>query len=90
MGNYNKPGMQQIIIFSLPDSMHIKQTMERYDFTPRQQQVAILALNGNSNREIAQKLHISEYTVKGHMKDIFHIMHISNRSELFPRLFNLR
>ncbi len=90
MGNFDKPGMQQIIIFSLPDSMHLKQTMERFDLTPRQQEVAISALNGNSNSEIAKKLHISEYTVKGHMKDIFHIMRISNRSELFPRLFNLR
>jgi PAS domain S-box-containing protein len=90
VGNHNSSNLQLIVIYSLPDSMHNKQTMEKYDFTPRQREVALLALNGHSNGEIAEKLCISEYTVKDHMKDIFHIMRIRNRSELFPKLFNLR
>jgi len=58
--------------------------------TPRQQEIAILAAAGDANRIIAKKLELSEYTVKDHIKDIFKILGIKNRSELFPKLLNLR
>jgi DNA-binding NarL/FixJ family response regulator len=63
--------------------------MKKYDMTPRQQEIAIFIATGQSNREIAAKLFITEYTVKDHVKKIFQIFDIKNRSELFPKMLNL-
>jgi DNA-binding NarL/FixJ family response regulator len=63
--------------------------MKKYRMTPRQQEIALLVATGQSNREIAEKLSITEYTVKDHVKKIFQIFDIKNRSELFPKMLNL-
>ncbi len=68
----------------------IKEKLKEYPLTPRQKEIAFLFAVGNSNGEITKKLNLSEYTVKGHMKDIFRTTGIKNRSELFPKLLNLR
>ncbi|MGB5217274.1 MAG: helix-turn-helix transcriptional regulator [Smithella sp.] len=62
----------------------------QFQFNPRQQDVAILSAAGDTSRVIAKKLELTEYTVKDHLKDIFKILGIKNRSELFPKLLNLR
>ena len=63
--------------------------MKKYGMTPRQQEIALLVATGQSNKEIAEKLYITEYTVKDHVKRIFQIFDIHNRSELFPKMLNL-
>lgn len=63
--------------------------MKKYGMTPRQQEIALLVATGQSNREIAEKLYITQYTVKDHVKKIFQIFDIHNRSELFPKMLNL-
>ena len=68
----------------------VKGKLKPYPLTPRKEEVAILLAKGLSNRDIAESLFISENTVKEHMKEIFRIIGISNRSELFPKLINLR
>ena len=68
----------------------IVEKIKHYSLTSRQQEIAVLSSIGYSNAEIAKKLFISEYTVKDHMKEIFRIIGIKNRSELFPKLLNLR
>lgn len=50
--------------------------------TPRETEILHLVAKGMSNREIATNLSISEYTVKNHMKNIFHKLHLENRSQL--------
>lgn len=62
--------------------------IKHYPLTPRQKEIALLTLNGNSNSDIAKKLYISGYTVKDHMKEIFRVIGISNRSEFFSKLIN--
>jgi DNA-binding CsgD family transcriptional regulator len=49
----------------------------------RERQVVDILLLGLSNKEIAQKLFISESTVKKHLSRIFEKLGISNRTELF-------
>lgn len=49
--------------------------------TPREILILQLAGGGLSNRGIAQKLAISENTVKYHLKQIFQKMHVQNRTE---------
>jgi len=79
-----------ILIERFPENKLIERNMKQKGFTSRQKEVALLIVIGYSNKEIAEKLFISQNTVKEHMKNIFSNMSISCRSELFPKLMNLR
>lgn len=54
--------------------------------TPRQRDVAQLAARGHTNADIGTALALSENTVKKHLKDIFDLLEIANRTELAARL----
>ncbi len=54
----------------------------RYGLTPRELEIITLVVAGYSNPEIAQKLSISEQTVKHHISNIFDKLGVSNRLEL--------
>jgi PAS domain S-box-containing protein len=75
---------------TLKDDHFVKEKLKQYPLSPRQQEIALLSATGHSNTEIAKKLFISPYTVKDHQKEIFRIIGIRHRSELFPKLLNLR
>ena len=49
--------------------------------TPREMDVLIELGKGGSNREIAARLFISEYTVKNHIHSILHKLEVTNRRE---------
>jgi two-component system nitrate/nitrite response regulator NarL len=50
--------------------------------TKREVEIISLVAKGHSNREIAQKLYLSEHTVKNYMFRIFEKLNISSRVEL--------
>jgi DNA-binding CsgD family transcriptional regulator len=75
---------------TLKDDKFVKEKLKHYQLSPRQQEIALLSATGHSNNEIAKKLFISPYTVKDHQKEIFRIIGIDSRNELFPKLLNLR
>lgn len=50
--------------------------------TSREQEILSLVAQGNSNKEIAHLLTISEYTVKNHLKNIMQKLHVTNRVQL--------
>lgn len=79
-----------ILMERLPQHFFFQEELKRYKLTPRQKEITLLLSTGHSNRKMAEKLHISEYTVKDHLKDIFKVLGVHNRSELFPKLLNLR
>lgn len=54
--------------------------------TQREREVAELAAGGMRNSEIAETLHISENTVKHHLKNAFQKMNIDRRSRLIEML----
>ena len=56
------------------------------ELTPREREVAELAAKGLRNQEIAEKLFISENTVKHHLKIAFQKMNIDRRSKLIEML----
>lgn len=49
----------------------------------KQKDIVGMALQGLTNREIAEKLFVSEATIKYHFTNIFEILQIKNRKDLF-------
>ena len=56
--------------------------LPEYDFSDRQREIITWIKNGLTNKEIANKLHISENTVKYHLKIIYEIMKVPHRSAI--------
>ncbi|WP_202903141.1 LuxR C-terminal-related transcriptional regulator [Paenibacillus gorillae] len=50
--------------------------------TPREKELLCLVADGLANRDIAEKLIISEHTVKNHLKNILQKLHLDNRVQL--------
>ena len=53
--------------------------------TPRQFTVAMLVASGLKNREIAERMRVSEYVVRNHLRRIFDSTGCWNRTELALR-----
>ncbi len=49
------------------------------ELTPRETEVLELLVTGANNREIAEKLDITENTVKIHLRNILEKLHLRNR-----------
>jgi DNA-binding NarL/FixJ family response regulator len=57
-----------------------------FGLTVRESEVASLLLHGLSNREIAETLHISEHTVKTHLKGVFNKTGTRSRGQVVARI----
>lgn len=55
------------------------------ELTPRQRLVLLQLLSGDSVKEIASKMNISQHTVNDHLKELHRIYGVSSRSELLAR-----
>ena len=53
-----------------------------HHLTPRQLQIASLASQGLSNKEVGRRLNVSEGTVKLHLHSIYTRLGLRNRTEL--------
>lgn len=51
------------------------------DLTDREIEVLRFAGHGDTNKEIGQKLFISDRTVQGHLRNIYEKLHVSSRTE---------
>ncbi len=60
----------------------------RERLSPQEAQIAQLAAQGLSNREIAQRLYLSHRTISSHLYRIFPKLGITSRSQLGPALTN--
>lgn len=59
----------------------------RFDvLTEREREIATLIGNGESNKQIARELHITERTVKGHLTGIFRKLGVADRVRLALRV----
>ncbi|MCM8798258.1 MAG: response regulator transcription factor [Candidatus Omnitrophica bacterium] len=68
--------------FALLDKRKIKEGDKFYnDLTEREKEILRLIALGGTNKEIAQKLGISEKTVKNHISNIFQTLHVNNRTQ---------
>ena len=55
---------------------------ESVRMTKRERQVIELIANGDTNKEIAQKLHLSTYTVKSHVHNILEKLALNTRVQI--------
>ncbi len=68
--------------FAMLDKRGMKKGDEFYnDLTEREKEILRLIALGGTNKEIAQKLGITEKTVKNHLSNIFQTLHINNRTK---------
>jgi two-component system, NarL family, response regulator LiaR len=73
--------MQQILYQGIPEPTQSVSSDIISNLTAREILILKLAAKGLSNKSIASKLNISEYTVKGYLKDIFTKINVSSRTE---------
>ena len=59
----------------------LAQRMQEEPLTEREEQILKLLAEGKSNRAIGQVLHITESTVKSHMKSLFVKLDVTSRAE---------
>ena len=60
---------------------------DAYGLSPREREVARLAVTGHSNKDIARLLWLSQWTVQDHLKKVFEKLAVHSRAELTARLF---
>jgi DNA-binding NarL/FixJ family response regulator len=56
--------------------------------TTREKEILECVARGQSNRDVAEELNISEYTVKNHLKNILQKLHLENRVQLTRYAFD--
>ncbi|MFJ4141963.1 LuxR C-terminal-related transcriptional regulator [Pseudomonas sp. NPDC089734] len=64
----------------------LKQTELKSRLTNRETLVVSLLAEGMSNKQIAQKISISEYTVRDHLSSVFKKMEVDGRLALLVKL----
>ncbi len=81
------------VVDILNDYIYLKNNLTRYnDLTRREKEVLKLLSEGKSHKELADKLMISELTVKTHRQNIYRKLEVSNMIELirFAYMFGLK
>jgi DNA-binding NarL/FixJ family response regulator len=63
-----------------------REQLDMFGFTPREHEVAALVTEGLSNRDIADRLCVTENTVESHIKRILTKAHVPSRAALVSKV----
>jgi DNA-binding NarL/FixJ family response regulator len=88
--------IQDVLKGGAPMSMNIarmivnsfRKTAREEQLTKRESEVLYKLREGKSYQAIANELFISKSTVKFHIKNIYHKLHVSNKTEMFIKFFH--
>lgn len=81
--------LKLVLLEPQPADRDLLEKLNAFGLTKREQEVAVWAVRGLSNKEIADKLFVCEQTVKDHLQGVFEKMKIHRRSELAAKLLGL-
>jgi len=86
--NAHEPGgiIGMSITHQEPLTLKVLRVLPNTQLSPTQREVVLLMVQGLSNDQIGEKLHIKLTTVKDHITKIFIKLDISRREELLPKL----
>jgi DNA-binding NarL/FixJ family response regulator len=76
------PNLSQTLCKQLKPPAPAKQQTAEKGITPREKEVLSLIAQGSSNREISQRLHIAEKTVKNHVSSLLNRVGVRDRTQL--------
>lgn len=84
----NNPSHILVLIEKVTEKHNIdlKKVKAKYNLSNRELEVLELLCSGLTNKEIAEKLFISEYTVKDHIKRLMEKLGTSSRFEIIAKL----
>jgi two-component system nitrate/nitrite response regulator NarL len=68
--------------FPMPAHTNGKPNRERAQLSQREREIIVLIAQGYKNKEIAEKMFITEQTVKNHLHNVFDKLGVSDRLEL--------
>ena len=66
----------------MPAHSNGKPNRERAQLSQREREIIVLIAQGYKNKEIAEKMFITEQTVKNHLHNVFDKLGVSDRLEL--------
>ena len=79
-----------VLLERYPPEHRLQSKLENSKLSRREKEIAVLAVQGYSNREIAERSFICEQTVKDHLHAIFEKFEIRSRGELTAKVLGLR
>jgi DNA-binding CsgD family transcriptional regulator len=86
-GNHGVKFMVIVEKFSQLRGMDLAKAKELFRLSRREIEVAKLVLRGCSNKDMAEKLFVSEYTIKDHLKHIMKKMGVATRAKIMSKIF---
>jgi DNA-binding CsgD family transcriptional regulator len=85
--SHKRPAESVVVIAPAGPKEVLRLSAMGYGLSPREQEVVDLVVRGASTRQISKTLHISEYTVKDHLKNIFGKVGVRGRRALVKQLY---
>ena len=73
----------KLLTNQLDDKGFVNLDLSKYNLSPKQLEIIELIRKGKSNKEIGSVMFITANTVKYHLKTIYEVLNIENRSDFF-------